>query len=329
MRLKTWLALGALMLPALFLIFTPGKPSRPALKDARDRISYAIGVGAAPAFKQTYGPLEPGVIGRGIKDGLGGHSLRLTPEEVEKTLRDAAMVNAQEGANRPASGSFIGKIFGSFGSEREKRSYAAGAALGRMWKLLEADLAPEIVVLGIEDAWAGYTALMNQDEAKAEMERYGRDWQMRKAGERRQLGEKNLADGNAFLAKNKQRKDIAVLPTGLQYKVLKSGSGASPSFDSFVEIKYRGSKLDGTVFEDTEKYTKPVVASLAGILRGWSEALQAMKPGDRWQIYLPPDEAYGYDGNGGTVGPNETVIFDLELIKVLPTGKELPPPDSD
>ncbi|XHR28956.1 MAG: FKBP-type peptidyl-prolyl cis-trans isomerase N-terminal domain-containing protein [Chthoniobacteraceae bacterium] len=328
MKLKTWLAMGALLLPALFLIFPAGKAGRPTLKDPRERVSYAFGMSAGASLKNTYGPLDPGVIGRGIKDSLGGRTLRLAPAEIEKTLRGAALANIKGDLVGNVTGSFFGRIFGSFGSEREKRSYAAGANLGGMWRLLNADLAPEIVVLGIEDAWAGYTAVMNEAEARAETERFGREWQLRQAEERRKQGEKNLVEGNAFLASNRQRKGVSVLPTGLQYKVLKTGSGASPSFDSFVEIKYRGTKLDGSVFEDTGKYPKPVIASVAGIIRGWADALQAMKPGDKWQIYLPPDDAYGFDGNGGSVGPNETVVFDLELVKILPSGKDWPPADS-
>lgn len=321
MAIKTWIALAGLLAAIVLVGSMPGRSRRPELRDARDKVSYAFGMEAGPSLQKNFGPLEIGVVARGIKDGLSGRTLKLAADELQKTLRDAAQAQQIEGANGEKSRSLLGKFFGSFGSEREKRSYAAGANLGKIWRLMNADLDPDRVALGIGDAWSGYTAVMTEAEAHAETARFGREWQLRQAEERRKLGEKNRAEGSAFLARNRLQKGVSVLPGGLQYKVLCEGAGSSPAFDRFVMINYRGAKIDGTVFEDSKNYPKPVIAPIGGIMRGWADALQAMKPGAKWQIYLSPEDAYGADGNG-TVGPNETVIFDLELVKILPSGRE-------
>ncbi len=132
------------------------------------------------------------------------------------------------------------------------------------------------------------------------------------------MAEENKAKGEAFLAQNKTKQGVVSLPCGLQYKIIADGTGASPEPGNFVMLKYRGTRIDGAVFDTSDQ---PSVFAMGGIMKGWSEALEQMKPGSKWQLFIPPEDGYGGDG-GPRVGPNETVVYELELVKVL---QERPP----
>ncbi len=132
------------------------------------------------------------------------------------------------------------------------------------------------------------------------------------------LAEKNLIQGNAFLQENQNNPEIHSLPSGLQYKIIKEGTGISPGPTDFVTVNYRGTLTDGTEFDSSYTHNAPTTFAVNAVIPGWSEALQLMKPGAKWTIYIPPKLAYGSQGAGRLIGPNATLIFDIELISVKP-----------
>lgn len=130
------------------------------------------------------------------------------------------------------------------------------------------------------------------------------------------LGENNTKEGKDFLDANSKKKGVVVLPSGLQYKVLNSGAGKTPSASNRVTVHYSGFLIDGTVFDSSYERNSPATFPVNGVIAGWVEALQLMKEGDKWEVYIPSELAYGKSGAGGDIGPNATLIFTVELIKV-------------
>jgi FKBP-type peptidyl-prolyl cis-trans isomerase FklB len=130
------------------------------------------------------------------------------------------------------------------------------------------------------------------------------------------IGQKNLEEGQAFLAENKTKDGVQETASGLQYKVIESGSGTTPTLNSTVETHYEGSLIDGTVFDSSYKRGESISFPVGGVIAGWTEALQLMKEGDVWELFIPSDLAYGAQGTGRMIGPNATLKFKVELIKV-------------
>jgi len=131
----------------------------------------------------------------------------------------------------------------------------------------------------------------------------------------RKLGEKNKAEGETFLAENKKKEGVVSLPSGLQYKVMKAGSGKKPKVTDTVTVQYRGTLIDGTEFDSSYRRGEPITFPLNTVIAGWTEALKLMEEGAKWQVFIPPNLAYGESGGGG-IGPNATLIFEIELISV-------------
>ncbi|MDX1815211.1 MAG: FKBP-type peptidyl-prolyl cis-trans isomerase, partial [Thermodesulfobacteriota bacterium] len=134
--------------------------------------------------------------------------------------------------------------------------------------------------------------------------------------ERKKAAEKNLAEGKSFLEKNAKKEGVKTLPSGLQYKVLKKGSGISPKKTDTVTVNYKGTLIDGTEFDSSYKRGKPATFRVGGVIAGWTEGLQLMKPGAKWQLFIPPNLAYGERGAGARIAPNSTLIFEVELVSV-------------
>jgi len=216
----------------------------------------------------------------------------------------------------------------AFKDDLEKAGYAFGVNLGGEWKKGEVDLDPDAVARGIKDALSGSHVLLSGSEVRATLIKYGQDLRLRVDQKRKELGEKNKSEGEAFLAKNKDAPGVITLPCGLQYQVIAEGKGESPDSTRFVSLKYRGTLIDGTEFDNSKKYPdRSNVYPMGGVIRGWAEALERMNPGAKWRLFVPSDLAYGSDG-GPNIGPNATLIYDLELVSISrerpkPTAEEL------
>jgi FKBP-type peptidyl-prolyl cis-trans isomerase FklB len=127
----------------------------------------------------------------------------------------------------------------------------------------------------------------------------------------------NLLEGEAFLAENKEKEGVVELPSGLQYKVIVSGNGKSPKANDVVKVHYKGTLIDGTVFDSSIERGKPAVFNVGGVIKGWTEALKLMRTGSKWMLYIPPQLAYGEKGAGEDIGPNATLIFEVELLEIM------------
>jgi FKBP-type peptidyl-prolyl cis-trans isomerase FklB len=198
----------------------------------------------------------------------------------------------------------------------EPRSYAVGWMIGNNLVgdgFREGDVKLQDLMRGISDALGGRDAALNEDALQAAFADLDRLLQQRAA----EASAKARQRGADFLEQNKAKEGVVVLPSGLQYRVVKSGDGAQPTATSEVRVHYEGRLVDGTVFDSSLQRGVPATFPVSNVIRGWTEALQRMKVGDKWQLFIPPQLAYGDRGAGGLIGPNETLIFDVELLEVM------------
>jgi FKBP-type peptidyl-prolyl cis-trans isomerase FklB len=192
----------------------------------------------------------------------------------------------------------------------EKVSYALGLSIGN--NLLGSgikDLNTEEFVKAIKAVMAGEKPEMSYEEAKQVLDTFFQDLANK-------INEKNIQAGKDFLAKNKEQEGVVELASGLQYQILTSGSGKSPSITNRVKCHYTGMLLDGTVFDSSVQRGEPAEFGVNQVIAGWTEALQLMKEGDKWRLFIPSDMAYGARGAGNSIPPHATLIFDVELIEV-------------
>ena len=181
------------------------------------------------------------------------------------------------------------------------------------------EIDPNIVARGIKDSLAGGKTLLTDDEAKTVMAAFQTQMRKKVEDKMQEDGAKNRKEGSAFLDANKTKDGVVTLPSGLQYKVLTQGTGPKPTAQDTVECNYKGTLIDGTEFDSTAKHGgKPATFPVSGVIKGWTEALQLMPVGSNWQLFIPGDLAYGQRGAGGVIGPNATLIFEVELISIQP-----------
>jgi len=203
-----------------------------------------------------------------------------------------------------------------FKTPKEKFSYALGMEIGSDFRKQALDLDPQTLSKGIADAFAGAKTLLTEDEMRAVLKSAQAELQSKQAALRAEKLQANQKEGGAFLAANKTKESVVTLPDGLQYKILKAGTGKKPDADDTVTCNYRGTFIDGVEFDSSAKHNGPATFTLKGVIKGWAEALQLMPAGSSWRLYVPPHLAYGEHGAGNVIPPNTTLIFDIELLAV-------------
>lgn len=201
----------------------------------------------------------------------------------------------------------------------DRISYALGLSMGNNFR---ASGITEINVQDFADGVAavfyGSTPKMSYDEAKAEIQAYFTEMEKKQRAAAEELGKANAAAGEAFLAENGKRVEVKTTPSGLQYEVLTEGDGPRPEANDQVEVHYTGKLIDGTVFDSSVDRGMPATFGVTQVIPGWVEALQLMKVGSKWRLFIPSNLAYGPNGAPGSpIGPNATLIFDVELLKVI------------
>lgn len=204
----------------------------------------------------------------------------------------------------------------SLKDKKDKVSYAIGLDVGNAMKKQSIDINTDIFVKGLKDALSGEKKLMTDDEIRETMTAFSHEMAEKQKEKMQKVGEKNKEEGDAFLADNKKKEGVKTLPSGLQYKVIEEGKGKAPKAGDTVTVNYRGTLIDGTEFDSSYKRGQPATFPVSGVIKGWTEALQLMKEGAKWQLFIPSDLAYGDKGAGGMIGPNAVLIFDVELISV-------------
>jgi FKBP-type peptidyl-prolyl cis-trans isomerase FklB len=201
-------------------------------------------------------------------------------------------------------------------TQKEKASYAIGLNIGKGLHKDSVDVDTNILLRGLKDAMAGGKTLLTDEEAKAVMIALQSDLRKKQEAKMQVAGEANKREGEAFLASNKTQDGVVTLPSGLQYKVLKEGTGPKPAAGDSVVCNYKGTLLDNTEFDSSYKRGQPATFQVGQVIKGWTEALQLMPVGSKWQLFIPADLAYGQRGAGPTIGPNTTLIFEVELLSI-------------
>jgi FKBP-type peptidyl-prolyl cis-trans isomerase FklB len=205
---------------------------------------------------------------------------------------------------------------GQLKDERDKVSYSIGIDIGTTFKKQNMDINPEALLQGLQDATSGKEPKMTQDEMRNTMQAYSNTMREKQAAAAKEAGAKNLAEGEKFLAENKNKEGVKTTASGLQYKVIKEGGGPTPKETDTVETHYRGTLLDGTEFDSSYARNEPATFPVNRVIKGWTEALQMMKVGSKYQLFIPANLAYGERGAGQEIGPNSTLVFDVELLGI-------------
>jgi FKBP-type peptidyl-prolyl cis-trans isomerase FklB len=199
---------------------------------------------------------------------------------------------------------------------KDKASYAIGMNVGKSLHKDSVDVDPAILLRGLKDALAGGKTLLTDDEAKTAMAAIQADLRKKQEAKMAVVGDANKKEGDAFLAENKTKEGVVTLPSGLQYKILKEGAGPKPSATDSVVCNYKGTLIDNTEFDSSYKRGQPATFPVGQVIKGWTEVLQLMPVGSKWQVWVPSELGYGPRGPGGAIGPNSTLIFEIELLSI-------------
>src|SRR5213595_1980729 len=201
---------------------------------------------------------------------------------------------------------------------KDKVSYSIGLDIGMTFQKQKMDINSDVLAAGLKDGLSGAKPLLSPEEVRQVMTQFSKDMREKTAAANKEAADKNAKEGEKFLAENKAKPGVKTTASGLQYKVEKEGSGTLPKETDTVEVNYRGTLVDGTEFDRSYKRGEPATFPVNRVIKGWTEALQLMKPGSKYQIFIPANLAYGERGAGGDIGPNATLIFEVEVMNVKP-----------
>jgi FKBP-type peptidyl-prolyl cis-trans isomerase len=255
------------------------------------------------SFRNTATVLAAGIV------LLGGATAQQTPAKPSQSTATTTHRRTTTAAAKPKPLVLT--------TEKDKQSYAIGLNVGKSLHRDDIDVDPKIVLQGLQDAMAGGAVLLTDDQIKTVMTDLQNQVRQKQEEKRQALAENNKKDGAAFLAANATKPGVVTLPSGLQYKVLTAGTGAKPAATDSVVCNYRGTLLDNTEFDSSYKRGQPATFPVNGVIKGWTEALQLMPVGSKWQLFIPADLAYGERAQG-PIGPNATLVFDVELLSIQP-----------
>ena len=206
-------------------------------------------------------------------------------------------------------------------SLEQRASYAIGLNLAQNLKQQHVPVDTELLVRGLRDGLSGATPALTNEEIQATMQTFQQQMAARQEDERRTAGAANAAKSEEFLARNREQAGVETTASGLQYQVLTPGEGPTPKATDRVRVHYRGTLLDGTQFDSSYDRGNPAVFEVGKVIPGWVEALQLMKVGSKWKLWIPPALAYAERGAGNAIGPNQTLVFEVELLAIEPQGE--------
>ena len=209
-------------------------------------------------------------------------------------------------------------------TQKDKFSYALGMKMGSNFQKQSVPVDPAILARGIKDAMAGGKTLLTDDEAQAAIMAVQTEVRKQQDEKRQEAGAANKKEGDAFLAENKAKDGVVTSPSGLQYKIITAGTGPKPTASDSVVCNYRGTFINGNEFDSSYKRGQPATFPVTGVIKGWTEALQLMPVGSKWQLFIPSDLAYGDSGRPG-IEPNSTLIFEVELLSIEDKSKDKAP----
>jgi FKBP-type peptidyl-prolyl cis-trans isomerase FklB len=239
----------------------------------------------------------------------------LTTPKTQKTPAASSAAAPKTGTAAKAGAPLVLK------TQKDKVSYAIGLNIGKSFRKDSVDVNSLIFARGVKDAITGAKPLLTDDELKAALTELQAELKKHQDDAARVAGDTNQKAGETFLAENKTKDGVVALPSGLQYKIITAGTGPKPAETDSVVCNYRGTLLDGTEFDSSYKRGQPATFPVNGVIKGWTEALQLMPVGSKWQLFVPADLAYGARGAGGEIGPNATLVFEVELISIQEKAK--------
>lgn len=273
------------------------------------KFSYALGMNLGQGLHKQSVPTDPSILQLGLRDAISGGKTRLTQDEAR-----AAIMEVQNDIST--------RHLEKLPQAEEKFSYALGMTLGENLRKQSVPVDPSILQRGLQDALVGGKTLLAEDEAKAAIMAVQTDLRQKQQVKMQQTGASNKQEGEAFLEANKGKNGVVTLPSGLQYKILQQGTGPKPTVTDSVVCNYRGTFINGTEFDSSYKRGQPVTVPVKGVIKGWTEALQLMPVGSKWQLFIPSDLAYGDRGAGAVIGPGATLILEVELMSLQDKSRE-------
>jgi FKBP-type peptidyl-prolyl cis-trans isomerase FklB len=205
---------------------------------------------------------------------------------------------------------------GKLTTDEDRQSYAMGMYFGQMVKRTGLDINMDLVTQGLNDAVSGNPPLLTEAEMKGILTQLQRAVMINRQKQMALESQTNRVQGETFLAQNKTQPGVVTLPDGLQYKIITEGKGESPKASDIVSVNYRGTFIDGTEFDSSAKTGHPAQFPVGRVIRGWTEALEKMSVGSKWEVYVPSDLAYGSNGRPPMIGPNQTLVFEVELLSI-------------
>ena len=250
---------------------------------------------------------------------LLGHALAQTPAPA--TPPASSTKTQAPAAKHPATASKTAAPL-ALKTQKDKFSYALGMKMGANLQRQSVPVDATILARGLKDGLAGGKTLLTDAEAQAAITAVQDEMRKQQQEKMKQAGEVNKKEGTDFLAANKGKDGVVTQPSGLQYKILTEGKGPKPTASDSVVCNYRGTLINGTEFDSSYKRGQPATFPVGGVIKGWTEALQLMPVGSKWQLFIPPDLAYGERGAGADIGPDSTLIFEVELLSIEDKSKD-------
>jgi FKBP-type peptidyl-prolyl cis-trans isomerase len=228
----------------------------------------------------------------------------------------AASPGSKTAAKKPGTTTSKAAPATTLKTDKDKASYALGMSIGTGLHRQGIPVDPVVVARGLRDAMSGNKTLMTEEQMKSTLQQLRTEVGKEQAAKAHVAGEGNRKEGEAFLSANKSKEGVTALPDGLQYKVVKEGTGPKPTASDTVTVNYRGTLVNGKEFDSSYKRGQPVSFPVSGVIKGWTEALQLMPVGSKWELYIPADLAYGDNPPDPSIGPGNTLIFEVELLSI-------------
>ncbi|UNK50070.1 FKBP-type peptidyl-prolyl cis-trans isomerase [Lysobacter sp. S4-A87] len=277
----------------------------------RDKASYMVGSDIAQSIAPVAPDIDLAAFERAIKNAFDGGKPLITEDEAQ-VVGPALMQRIASRSGQAPAGAKVPDV------AKDKVAYLVGADVGRSLAPIKDELELPVVVQAIRTSFNKGTPLLSEAEQGAVRQSFQQKVQAKMQAQASALGDKNKADGAAFLAKNKAVKGVFTTGSGLQYMILRQGSGARPKSTDQVRVNYHGTLLDGTVFDSSYDRGQPAEFALNQVIAGWTEGVGMMPVGSKFRFWIPGDLAYGPKGTpGGPIGPNATLVFDVELMSIL------------
>lgn len=307
---------GIVATALLFVLAQSGlAQDKTALATDRDKVSYAAGIDVAHSIAAVAPDMDYAAFERALRNGLAGNKPLLDEKETQATAR----------ALMQATGARKGQPPGTLpaatpGLAQDKVGLVVGADVGRSLAPVASEIDVPTFMQALRTVLQAGKPLLSDQEANTVLAQFSQRMQAKMQAQAAQAGSRNLAEGQAFLAKNKAVAGVQVTPSGLQYMVLRQGAGPRPMPTDRVRVNYRGALLDGTEFDSSYKNGEPAEFALNEVIRGWTEGVGLMPVGSKYRFWIPANIGYGAKGMG-PIPPNATLVFDVELMAILPPGR--------